>query len=105
MAVNGTVSKTSFSPKKRDQFITKEDYNSIENALNRLNSIRGNVDNCGNCCQSQCSECRQCAVRTGRNGQYLMDYSTYEFLTGIGLKQCKYPLNCRDSYCGCASSK
>lgn len=61
MAVNGTITKTTFSTKSKGDIITAADISSLQEAITALEGYAKNVDNCGNCMECQkCQACQSC---------------------------------------------
>lgn len=65
MAVNGSVSTTSFSA--TNKYVAKLNINELQSALNRLDTLKNNVQNCdcapSNCCQS-CQVCQNATCQS-----------------------------------------
>ena len=53
MAVNGTITKTSFTTRSAGSKVVATDINTLKTAIANLDSLKGNVNNC-NCAASNC---------------------------------------------------
>lgn len=66
MAVNGTISQTTFTSAATGGTVKAVHLTELRNAINKLQTYGKNVDNCGNCtacqtCQTtSCQGCQSC---------------------------------------------